>query len=255
MFKTVNGLEINYVLEGEGDLVVLLHGWGSNITLFDNLIHLLSTKYQVLALDMPGFGQSDEPTEIWDVDNYTDFVIDFIKEFSPEKITVLGHSFGGRVIFKMNAREDLPFSIEKIILVDSAGVRPKVSTSQKIKQGIFGKTKKILTSDAVTKMFPDLMDNLRNMNGSADYLAASPLMRQVLVKVVNEDLQHLFPLVTCPALLIWGEIDTATPVSDAKIMESAMKDAGLVVIPGCGHYSFLEGQAMFNRVISSFMNL
>lgn len=255
MFKTVNGLEINYVLEGEGELVVLLHGWGSNITLFDNLIHLLSTKYRVLAFDMPGFGQSDEPEDIWDVDNYTDFVIDFVKEFSGGKITFLGHSFGGRVIFKMNARENLPFEIEKIILVDSAGVRPKVSTSQKIKQGVFRKTKKILTSDAVTKLLPNLMDDLRNMNGSADYLAASPLMRQILVKVVNEDLTDLFPLVTVPTLLIWGENDTATPVSDAQLMEKTMKDAGLVIIPGCGHYSFLEGQVMFNRVISSFMNL
>lgn len=255
MFKTVNGLEINYVLEGEGDLVVLLHGWGSNITLFDNLIHLLSSKYRVLALDMPGFGQSDEPSEVWDVDKYTDFVIDFIKDFGADKITLLGHSFGGRVIIKMNARENLPFEIEKIILVDSAGVRPKVSTSQKIKQGVFRKTKKILTSDAVTKMFPNLMDNLRNMNGSADYLAASPIMRQILVKVVNEDLQELFPLVKVPTLLIWGENDTATPVSDARIMEQTMKDAGLVIIPGCGHYSFLEGQVMFNRVIASFMNL
>lgn len=255
MFKTVNGLEINYVLEGEGDLVVLLHGWGSNISLFDNLIHLLSSKYRVLAMDMPGFGQSDEPQDVWDVDNYTDFVIDFVKDFSDGKVTFLGHSFGGRVIFKMNARENLPFEIEKIILVDSAGVRPKVSTSQKIKQGVFRKTKKILTSEAVTKAFPNLMDDLRNMNGSADYLAASPVMRQILVKVVNEDLTDLFELVTVPALLIWGEADTATPLSDARLMESKMKDAGLVVIPGCGHYSFLEGQAMFNRVMTSFMNL
>lgn len=255
MFKTVNGLEINYILEGEGDLVVLLHGWGSNISLFDNLIHLLSSKYRVLAMDMPGFGQSDEPQDVWGVDNYTDFVIDFVKDFSDGKVTFLGHSFGGRVIFKMNARENLPFEIEKIILVDSAGVRPKVSTSQKIKQGVFRKTKKILTSEAVTKAFPNLMDDLRNMNGSADYLAASPVMRQILVKVVNEDLTDLFELVTVPALLIWGEADTATPLSDARLMESKMKDAGLVVIPGCGHYSFLEGQAMFNRVMTSFMNL
>ncbi len=255
MFKTVNGLEINYILEGEGDLVVLLHGWGSNISLFDNLIHLLSSKYRVLAMDMPGFGQSDEPQDVWDVDNYTDFVIDFVKDFSDGKVTFLGHSFGGRVIFKMNARENLPFEIEKLILVDSAGVRPKVSTSQKIKQGVFRKTKKILTSGAVTKAFPNLMDDLRNMNGSADYLAASPVMRQILVKVVNEDLTDLFELVTVPALLIWGEADTATPLSDARLMESKMKDAGLVVIPGCGHYSFLEGQAMFNRVMTSFMNL
>ncbi len=256
MQKTVDGLKINYIVEGEGELVVLLHGWGANITLFDNLIHLMSTKYKVLAMDMPGFGASDEPKEIWNVDNYADFVIDFVKDFAEnENVTFLGHSFGGRVIFKINARENLPFKIKKLILVDAAGVKPKKTFKQKVKQAVYKFTKKILTSKLFTKLFPNAMDNLRKKNGSADYLAASPTMRQVLVKVVNEDLTHLFPLVTVPTLLIWGRNDTATPVSDAELMEKQMKDAGLVVLENCGHYSFLEQQYTFNRVISSFMKL
>ena len=134
MRKNFNGLNINYILEGEGQLVVLLHGWGSNIKLFDNLVQLLSTKYRVLAMDMPGFGESDEPPEVWDVDKYTDFVTGFVKEFSDEKVIFLGHSFGGRVIIKLFSREELPFEIEKVILVDSAGVKPKKTFKQKAKQ-------------------------------------------------------------------------------------------------------------------------
>lgn len=255
MQKTVQGLNINYALEGEGELVVILHGWGSNIKLFDNLIHLLSPKYKVLAMDMPGFGESDEPKEPWDVDNYVDFVLEFLKDFDCDKVTLLGHSFGGRVIIKLNARENLPFKIQRIILVDSAGVKPKKTFKQKVKQAIYKMTKKILMSKLFTKLFPDAMENLRKKNGSADYLAASPIMRQCLVKVVNEDLTHLFPLVEAPTLLIWGRNDTATPISDAELMEKTMKDAGLVVLENCGHYSFLEQQYTFNRVMSSFMKL
>ena len=256
MQKTVDGLNINYIIEGEGEPVVLLHGWGANIKLFDNLIHLLSTKYKVIAPDLPGFGESDEPKEVWDVDRYADFVADFVKDFAEgENVTFLGHSFGGRVIFKLNARKNLPFRIQRLILVDAAGVKPKKTFKQKVKQAIYKLTKKILTSKLFTKLFPNAMENLRKKNGSADYLAASPMMRQILVKVVNEDLTDLFPLVTVPTLLIWGRNDTATPVSDAELMEKKMKDAGLVVFENCGHFSFLEQQYTFNRVISSFMKL
>mgnify|MGYP002508523961 CR=1 FL=1 len=124
MIRTVNGIKINYEQKGEGDLIVLLHGWGSNIKLFANLIDLLSKKYTVVAMDMPGFGESEEPPSAWCVDDYVNFVIDFLKDYNTEKIMLLGHSFGGRVIIKLNSRKNLPFEITKVILVDSAGILP-----------------------------------------------------------------------------------------------------------------------------------
>ena len=69
MYKTINGLNINYFERGEGELVLLLHGWGSNITLFENMTAILERKYKVIAMDMPGFGESDEPAEPWCVDD------------------------------------------------------------------------------------------------------------------------------------------------------------------------------------------
>lgn len=98
--------------KGSGELVVLLHGWGSNIELFKNMSELLARKYHVVAPDMPGFGLSDEPKEPWRVDDYVDFVLKFLEPFAPKKVTFLGHSFGGRVIIKMASR-DLPFEIER----------------------------------------------------------------------------------------------------------------------------------------------
>ena len=254
MNKTVCGLNINYTERGEGDLVVLLHGWGSNITLFEQSIAILERKYKVVAMDMPGFGESEEPKEPWDVDNYVDFVLAFLKDYNPTKITVLGHSFGGRVIIKMCSRE-LPFEIEKVILVDAAGVKPEKTLKQKTKQSIFKATKKIYSAAPVQKMFPDALENLRKKNGSADYNAASPIMRQTLVKVVNEDLTHLMPNVKAPTLLVWGTLDDATPLSDALLMEKLMPEAGLVKFEGAGHYSFLECAPQFGRVLASFMKI
>ncbi len=99
----VDSLKINYMDKGSGEFVVLLHGWGSNIELFENMSELLARKYHVVAPDMPGFGLSDEPKEPWRVDDYVDFVLKFLEPFAPEKVTFLGHSFGGRVIIKWRA--------------------------------------------------------------------------------------------------------------------------------------------------------
>ena len=118
----IDGLNINYICEGSGDDVVLLHGWGSNINLFAGIVNTLGPHYRVIAPDMPGFGESDEPKEAWCVDDYVDFVIKFLQKFGIKKAVFLGHSFGGRVIIKMFARRNLPFEITKVILADSAGV-------------------------------------------------------------------------------------------------------------------------------------
>ncbi len=255
MNKTVNGLNINYIDKGQGEAVVLLHGWGSNISLFGSMTEVLCKKYRVIAMDMPGFGGSDEPKEVWDVDRYTDFVIDFLSDFGFEKVTFLGHSFGGRVIIKMFERESLPFVIDKLILTGSAGVVPKKTPKQIRRQKIYKLTRKIYSSKIVTALFPNALENLRRKNGSADYKAASPLMRQVLVKVVNEDLVDIFPKVIPSTLLIWGRNDTATPLSDGKLMEERMPNAALVVLDNSGHYAFLDEMFAFNKILASFMNI
>ncbi|MDE6781294.1 MAG: alpha/beta hydrolase [Ruminococcus sp.] len=255
MYKTVNNIRINYEQKGEGDLIVLLHGWGSNIKLFANLIDLLSKKYTVVAMDMPGFGESQEPPSAWCVDDYVDFVIDFLKDYYNRNIMFLGHSFGGRVIIKLNSRTNLPFEITKVILVDSAGILPPKSNKKSFRTYYYKIGKAVLSTGLMQKIAPEALENFRKKMGSADYAAASPLMRQVLVKVVNEDLEPLIPNIKCPTLLVWGVNDTATPLSDGEKMEKLIKDAGLVKLENAGHYSFLEQQYTFNRVMCSFMKI
>ena len=253
--KTVNGISINYEQKGSGDLIVLLHGWGSNIKLFANLIELLSKKYTVVAMDMPGFGESEEPPSAWCVDDYVQFVIDFLNDYDTKQVMLLGHSFGGRVIIRMHARESLPFDITKVILVDSAGIMPPKSNKKSWRTRYYKLGKAFLSTKLMQKLAPDALENFRKKMGSADYAAASPLMRQVMVKVVNEDLEPYLHLIKCPTLLVWGVNDTATPLSDGEKMEKLIPDAGLVKLENAGHYSFLEQQYTFNRVMCSFLKI
>lgn len=255
MIKTVNGLKINYEQKGEGDLIVLLHGWGSNIKLFANLIDLLSKKYKVVAMDMPGFGESQEPPSAWNVGDYVQFVLDFLSDYDENEIMFLGHSFGGRVIIKMHSLEKLPFKVSKVILVDSAGILPPKTNKKSWRTRYYKAGKALLSTKIAQKLAPDALENFRKKMGSADYAAASPLMRQVLVKTVNEDLEPYLPNIKCPTLLVWGVNDTATPLSDGEKMEKLIPDAGLVKLENAGHYSFLEQQYTFNRVMCSFMKI
>lgn len=256
MFTEIDKLNINYVCEGEGQQnVLLLHGWGANVTLFNRIINHLSPYFRVYALDLPGFGESDEPKEPWNVDNYVDFVIKFCEKMNIKSCFLIAHSFGGRITIKLMSRRDLPFSVEKIVLTGSAGIRPKQSAKSKFKTKCYKISKKILSSKICQKLMPNALENLRKKNGSADYNAASPIMRQCLVKVVNEDLTELIHNINVPTLLIWGEKDDAVPLSDGQLMEKLIPDAGLVVFEGCGHYAFLEQGGRFCRILDSFFDV
>lgn len=254
MQTVVKGLKVHYDVAGQGAPVLLLHGWGSSIEPYRPLMALLQLKYTVIALDMPGFGKSEEPHEPMDVDDYVDFVLEFLQLFAVEKLDLVGHSFGGRVIIKM-ANRTLPFRIGKIVLIDSAGIKPQPSGKKTTKQTIYKVGKWFATRKLIARCFPGLLEKLRVTFGSADYAAASPMMRQCLVRVVNEDLSHLLPTITPPTLLIWGENDTATPLSDAKKMEKDIPNAGLAVIRGAGHFSFVEQPVIFRNIMASFFEI
>lgn len=256
MKKEIDGLSTEFIMSGapSDELVLFLHGWGSRAELFSGLIDLASKKYCVLAPDLPGFGNTEEPKEAWDVGRYAEFVLDFIRLFSPKKVILVGHSFGGRVILKLTERE-LPFEISKIILIDSAGIKPRKTLKQRLSLMLYKFGRTVMSLPPLKKLFPDAVENMRKKRGSADYLSASPVMRETLVKVVNEDLTHTLSGVKAPTLLIWGTADTATPIRDAELMEKLIPDAGLVKIEGAGHYSFLEAPEYVARVTASFLNI
>lgn len=252
----VDGYNISYKITGEGErTAVMLQGWGTHLGMYDSVAGAISDGVRFVQFDMPGFGASDEPREAWNVDAYADFFLKFMEALGIKEATLIGHSYGGRVIIKLAAREQLSLKITNIILIDSAGILPKKTFAQKVKIRRYKILKKILNMKVVYALFPELIDDWRNRQGSADYRAASPMMRQCLVMAVNEDLTELLPNVKQDTLLIWGDQDTATPIGDAKIMEEKIPNTGLVVLEGTGHYSFLEKPQVFRNVMRSYFQL
>ncbi len=286
MTVNIDGMRIYYRDEGshheDRPALVLLHGWGSNTELFDGIYRLASPQYRVIGPDFPGAGQSEEPAEPMDLDDYVSFVEKFLAAAAPEEqeMIFLGHSHGGRVMIRLAARRaraaearepggnstDLAstesvntisgsFRITSMILVDSAGIVPAKTGEQSRKTARYKRYKAILTKSGLTRLFPGALDALQKKFGSADYAAASPVMRQTMVRVVNTDLTDEMPSVKMPVLLIWGDADTATPIADGKRMEELMPEAGLAVIPGAGHFSFLDNPVLFGRILASFLKI
>lgn len=249
----IDELKINYIEKGQGDPVLMLHGWGSSVVPFNGIINLLSLKYRVVAVDFPGCGQSDTMKEPWTVDSYCDFVVKFCKAVNITDPILIGHSHGGRVIMKLVGEKMI--NPPKVIFLDAAGLIPKKSFKKKFRIASFKIIKRVLTLPVIKNFSGELLQKARNHYGSADYKAAPEVLRKTMVNVVNTDLRHLLPAFSCPTLLIWGECDTDTPLRDARIIESLIADAGLCVIKGAGHFAFLDNPVQTAAILKSFLKV
>ena len=159
------------------------------------------------------------------------------------------------MIIKLANRDNLPFEITNIVLLDSAGILPKRSFSQKMKIKRYKILKKFLNMKVIYALFPELIDDWRSRQGSEDYRNATPMMRKCMVMAVNEDLTPLLSGIKQDTLLIWGDKDTATPIEDAKLMEEKIPNSGLAVIKGTGHFSFLEQPVIFKNIMRSYFQI
>lgn len=251
---TVNNLKINYIKKGEGKSVLIVPGWGTTINTYNTLINSISTYANIYCLDMPGFGNSEEPKEVWNLNKYVDFISEFIESQGIKEIDLIGHSNGGRIIIRMMNRKALNFNVNKIILIGSAGIVHEKNAKQNLRLKILKIGKKILELKPLKKIFPNLIIKCQNKFGSEDYKNASPIMKKSMVELINEDLREELPNIKVPTLLLWGEKDTATPIEDAILMEKLIPNAGLVKFENCSHYVFLERVDQVNKIINTFLN-
>ncbi|HHV26398.1 alpha/beta hydrolase [Anaerosalibacter bizertensis] len=251
MRAQIEGLDIHYSVEGKGSNVLLLHGWGANIDTMMPIFNLLKKDFKVYALDFPGFGESQEPKEIYGVYDYARITKKFIDKMGMEEVILIGHSFGGRVSIVLSSQYNN--LVKKMVLIDSAGLIPKRSLKYYIKVYSFKTLKFLYNILFFWKDNKERMEKFYKKFGSTDYQEASGIMRRILVKVVNEDLEPHLKDIKASTLLIWGENDTATPVYMGEIMEKKIKDSGLVVLQGAGHYSYLDDFRRFSVILKTFL--
>lgn len=235
----IRNISVNYIQYGSGSDVILLHGWGQNIDMMKPLGNELKN-YRITILDLPGFGLTSEPDDTWKVEDYTDFLNEFLMALKIEKPILVGHSFGGRIAICYASK----YHITKLVLFGAPCVRTKkeLTTKEKLLKSI----KKVPGLNKVGEL-------AKNFIGSTDYKNASPRMREILVQIIHQDLSIYAKSIKEPTLLIWGDLDTSAPLADAKLLEKLLPDGGLVTLEGYTHYAYLEALPQVITILNKFL--
>lgn len=243
MKKVIDNINVNYEYTNiKSDItIVLLHGWGQNIEMMKPIGDKYKDKFNVLIIDLPGFGESDEPKTPWTVYEYADFIHNFIESLEIKKIYLIGHSFGGKISLVYSSK----YKVEKLVCLASPYCKETKKLSLKTRFYKFVKKIKLLTP---------LANYMKNKLGSTDYKNASEIMKGVLVQSVNLDIDEDVKKIKCPTLLVWGTADTAVPINRAYELEKMIDNAGVVVYEGATHYAYLERLNNLIKVLNSFFN-
>lgn len=248
---TVNHQTIHHTVIGAGKPLVLLHGWGANSELVLPLAEALVPKgYVCYAIDLPGFGQSDEPAQPWTVFDYAQWVIAYLDYHQLDEVYLFGHSFGGRLGLILGS--EYPNRIIKMALSDAAGIRPPLPIGTQIRLNAYKTIRDSLKRIGAGTIAHKLQTAYTRRYGSVDYQQVSGIMRETFVKVINQDLLDHAKRVSVSTLLFWGDQDQDTPLWMGQQLEKTIPDAGLVIHAGAGHYAYLDKLADTARVMDFF---
>lgn len=217
--------------------LLCLHGWGGSKDSWNPLREALAgAAIDILTPDLPGFGVEPDPPRPWTVDDYAAWTKDWLakNKTGDGPLWIVGHSHGGRTAIVIAAKKILP--VERLFLCAPAINRNKRYHLRRIIGAALAKTGKFFLSipglSAFAPFFRKLLYSLLRVH---DYERASPLMQQTLVLVTKDDLSPLFPQVTQPVDLFWGDHDGQTSISDAYYMQPLLLRSELHVYAGTRH--------------------
>ena len=225
-------------------VLLCLHGWGGSKESFTELRQALTgTDILILTPDLPGFGNEPEPSRPWNTDDYADWVRAYLvknQSLSGNEqplLYILGHSHGGRIAIKLavSGEQVASSTIGHLYLCAAAGVR-RPRHFKRILGLIFAKAGSLLLSiPGLRRLQPLGKKMLYRLVRVHDYEQASPVMRETLIRVTQEDLRPLLPSIMIPTDIFWGTEDQMTPIADAEVMHKAIKGSRLHTYPGVRH--------------------
>ena len=230
------------------DNILILHGWGSRAENWSRVKELLENQgYKVFVPDLPGFGKNSPLSRAWAIDDYVEWVSEFCEKNNLSQFFLLGHSFGGAVAVKVSLK--YPEKVKKMFLVASSGIRRKT-----IKKEIFKKIANFLKFFSFLPFyFPIRKIFYKIVIQKSDYPYTKGMMKETYLKIVNEDISFCFFEVSVPTLIIWGEKDKITPLSDAYLMRKEIKFSQLEILNGIGHTPHLEDPELLANKIKEFL--
>jgi pimeloyl-ACP methyl ester carboxylesterase len=243
----IRGLKITYLIGGKGKSpVFFLHGWGASKDTWELLITELNLNKTFVAVDFPGFGESDQPKEVWEMRDYADFVEEFMeavlkKHALTEPVSLIVHSFGGRTAIKF-FEKPRNIAIEKLVLLAPAGIKHTDRLYLKVLKSVARVGKAFVDLPVIRVVKIPVRAIFYKFLRTHDYEKLEGIMKEIFVKVINEDLSVNLVKINVPTLIIWGKNDSYVPVKDAYKMNEAIKKSTLVVI-GTGRHAIHKTHA------------
>ena len=248
MKTIVDNLAIEYTDDGNGPIVLMLHGWADTLHTFDPILRYI-TKYRIIRVDLPGFGGSERPKEPWGVEEYARFVAAFCKKIDRQPDVLIGHSFGGRVAIKGVGTGLL--SPQKLILIGSAGV-VHPPTFRRMLLRVVAKLARGLTLVPPFSLYRQTLRKRLYDSIGSDYFTAGS-MSGVYIKVIAEDLLQYARNINISTLLVWGKQDSAVPLADGQKIHQAIRGSQLKVIDGASHFVHQEKPELVAKFIQDFV--
>jgi len=249
MQVVVDNLVTNCELTGTGKLVLLLHGWGDSLQGLQPLQAKLAKHYRVLSVDMPGFGSTEAPKDVWSLDNYSHFIADLLKKLDlPNPYAAIGHSHGGAVVIRAISLGLL--APKRVVLLAASGVR----SNQHAKRFAFKVIAK--TGNAATLWMPEryrqaLRKSLYGAAGSD--LLVMPQLQETFKKTVRQDVQADASKISVPTLLIYAADDQTVPKGSGKRYQQLIADSRLEIIHDAGHFVHLDQPDKVTTLIEEFL--
>ncbi|MBD9631261.1 alpha/beta fold hydrolase [Pseudomonas sp. PDM19] len=258
----VDDLDITYYEGGpdKAQTILLIHGFGADKSNWPRFARFLTKDYHVIAVDLPGFGDSSKPANIsYDVGTQAERLADFMREQGIGRFHVVGNSMGGHIAALLAARH--PQEVLSVGLFDNAGViAPHPSELfERLKNG---ENPLVLRSvddfpallDFVFVQKPPLPSRLQ------DYLAERSLERSAFNGMVFQQLRERYiplepelPKITAPTLLLWGDRDRVLDVSSIDVMKPLLKKPSVAILRDCGHVPMIERSEETARLYLDFL--
>ncbi|MBI2098512.1 MAG: alpha/beta hydrolase [Candidatus Wildermuthbacteria bacterium] len=246
----------------QGGSILILHGWGSSSNSWVGVGELLAAKgYCVIVPDLPGFGKTPAPlprrsptgeggSAIWGVEEYAEFVNEFVEKLGLQKFILASHSFGGQVAIQFAVQH--PEKVEKLVLIAAAAVRRTPGVFKSLVMAVA----KIVSFLLYLVPFEDLRNNIKHaiymLIRRRDYIRTQGIMRDIFKKVIMQDLTAKCPKLTVPTLIVWGDKDEMTPIQDAYLLQELIPNSKLEIIPGGKHALNFQVPEKLSQLIGQF---
>ena len=264
MLVNIDGMDIHIERKGFGSPILLVHGLGSPLV-WDRLIGPLAQSFDVIAVDLPGFGNSSTPPAPFSTQQYADFLFHLIATLQLQRTSILGVSYGGQIA--LTFAFDHQNRIDKLILVASSGLGPRNSVfasspvwmivSFLVKNVIFKSTMMIRWFSRfaffdLTKRPDDLAEQFCHALGQKGRKETWLQCAHNVLRTEN-DFSNRLSTLTIPILLVWGKEDCIVPVRWAHEFQKFLPNSSLKILERCGHSLPLEKQAELCNEVRGFL--